>query len=134
MHLERYYKDPDLDKDDKYRQVVTNNIGGEALSNFDSVVDVIEASDDKYTALIKWMITEHGNVFYIKKKEDRIKEIQMRFQEKVLPHLQSTRYLFFHKIELNNARLLLFGTYMKDVAKLKKRRQDKLMHKIQHVF
>tara|TARA_B100001248_G_scaffold262728_1_gene261732 strand:+ start:6619 stop:7623 length:1005 start_codon:yes stop_codon:yes gene_type:complete len=53
-------------------------------------------------------------------KNSRLQAIQKRFAAKVIPLLKSESYKAFAKIDLNNARLLLFGTYMKEVAAMER--------------
>jgi predicted aminopeptidase len=47
-------------------------------------------------------------------KSQRLKEIQVRFSQNVQPRLKTASYLHFSEIELNNARLSLYKTYMND--------------------
>jgi predicted aminopeptidase len=47
---------------------------------------------------------------------DRIHEIQIRFARDVAPRLQTSDYGGFTKASLNNARLLLYKTYVQDLS------------------
>lgn len=47
-------------------------------------------------------------------REPRLREIQTRFQEQVLPNLQTDAYKKFAQLELNNAVLLSFSTYQEN--------------------
>lgn len=47
-------------------------------------------------------------------KAQRLKEIQVRFSKNIQPQLKTSNYLRFAEIELNNARLSLYKTYMND--------------------
>ena len=48
-------------------------------------------------------------------RKNRIQEIQTRFSEKIKPQLKTKNYEKFDQIELNNARLLVYKTYMQDL-------------------
>ncbi|PWU12537.1 MAG: aminopeptidase [Bdellovibrio sp.] len=48
------------------------------------------------------------------RRTTRLESIAHHFSEEVLPHLQSDSYRRFANIKLNNARLLLFKTYVAD--------------------
>ncbi|MFN7455301.1 MAG: aminopeptidase [Pseudobdellovibrionaceae bacterium] len=48
-------------------------------------------------------------------RDGRIKEIQTRFKETILPKMKSQLYARFPEISLNNARLSLYSTYNKDL-------------------
>lgn len=50
----------------------------------------------------------------------RVKAIQTKFIEKLKPLLKSEAYLKFPEIELNNARLLVYKTYMNDLSDFEK--------------
>lgn len=50
----------------------------------------------------------------------RFTEIQERFKTKVLPQMQTDSYKKFAEIKLNNARLLLYKTYMEDMTDFEK--------------
>lgn len=51
----------------------------------------------------------------------RIKEIQTRFEKDIAPRMKSTNYEKFPKIDdLNNARLLLYKTYLQDISDFEK--------------
>lgn len=54
------------------------------------------------------------------KKQKRLKLIQTHFIKEIKHQLKSDQYVHFPEISLNNARLLLFGTYMKDIATIRK--------------
>lgn len=49
-------------------------------------------------------------------RKTRINQIQQKFKEKVLPRLQTDAYKTFPDIALNNARLLVYKTYMQDLS------------------
>ncbi len=46
----------------------------------------------------------------------RIKEIQQRFIKEIEPRLKTQSYVRFKTMELNNARLMLYKTYMEDLS------------------
>lgn len=50
----------------------------------------------------------------------RIREIQDRFQKEVAPRLKTAVYEKFSQIPLNNARLLLYKTYLQDLSDFEK--------------
>lgn len=45
----------------------------------------------------------------------RIQEIQIRFEKKILPQLKGEQYFRFSQLKLNNARLLIYKTYMQSL-------------------
>ncbi|MBO9667400.1 MAG: aminopeptidase [Bdellovibrio sp.] len=49
------------------------------------------------------------------KRKDRIKEIQEKFKTTVLPKMHTKNYDKFTSAQLNNARLLVYKTYMQDL-------------------
>jgi predicted aminopeptidase len=49
-------------------------------------------------------------------RKTRLKEIQARFEKEVEPHLKTNSYAKFKNTELNNARLMLYKTYMQDLS------------------
>ena len=49
------------------------------------------------------------------KRFARIKEIQIRFEQSLLPNLKSDSYRKFNEVKLNNARLLVYKTYVTDL-------------------
>ncbi len=53
-------------------------------------------------------------------RASRIHQIQIRFQEKVEAQLKSKYYSRFPEITLNNARLLMYKTYMQDLGDFEK--------------
>ncbi|MGE5087124.1 MAG: aminopeptidase [Bacillota bacterium] len=50
----------------------------------------------------------------------RIKEIQTKFKKSVLPKMQTNSYSKFTEANLNNARLLVYKTYMQDLSDFEK--------------
>lgn len=53
-------------------------------------------------------------------RRTRIKEIQARFEKNLKPKLSSENYKRFNEIELNNARLLVYKTYVQDLSDFEK--------------
>lgn len=53
-------------------------------------------------------------------KDNRIKKIQSDFEKNVLAKLKTNNYKNFPKIQLNNARLLVYRTYMSDLSDFEK--------------
>jgi predicted aminopeptidase len=51
---------------------------------------------------------------------DRIKGIQARFKKEILPKMKTKSYERFSEIELNNARLLNYKTYLQDLSDFEK--------------
>lgn len=53
-------------------------------------------------------------------REAQFSEIKKHFREKVRPHLKTDNNVNFDKVPLNNARLLLFKTYVEDINDFQK--------------
>ena len=53
-------------------------------------------------------------------RDRRLKEIQTRFENKILPKMKTDSYTKFSTIELNNARILVYRTYMSDLSDFEK--------------
>jgi predicted aminopeptidase len=53
-------------------------------------------------------------------RQTRIKEIQTRFVSQIEPQMKSTSYSKFRDLNLNNARLMLYKTYMQDLSDFEK--------------
>ena len=49
-------------------------------------------------------------------REKRIQDIQSRFKENIIPRLKTDVFLRFPELKLNNARLLVYKTYMRDLS------------------
>ncbi len=49
-------------------------------------------------------------------KEARIKKIQDLFTQKILPQMKSKSWSHFSKVKLNNAKLMMYKTYMSDFS------------------
>lgn len=62
------------------------------------------------------------NDMHIRKelKKNHFSELKKRFTVNIKPKLKSNRFLGFEKIELNNARLLIYKTYMQDLSDFQK--------------
>lgn len=54
------------------------------------------------------------------KRQARINEIQEHFKTEVLPKMQTQSYAKFPTFQLNNARLLVYKTYMQDLSDFEK--------------
>lgn len=54
------------------------------------------------------------------KRTLRIAEIQRRFKEEIQPKMLTKNYLKFANVQLNNARLLIYKTYMQDLKDFEK--------------
>lgn len=48
-------------------------------------------------------------------REERFKLIQQKFHTEVLPKMKTKNYSKFHELKLNNARLLIYRTYVQDL-------------------
>lgn len=61
----------------------------------------------------------YKNISAVERTEDirkaRLQEIQTRFKNEVLPRLQGQQYSRFSTLNLNNARLLIYKTYMQNL-------------------
>lgn len=68
---------------------------------------------------LKQWYTQTDPVVSIKERDKKFTAIVTNFDKKIRPHLKSNKYLFFSKIKLNNARLLLFATYTQYYNKFK---------------
>lgn len=64
--------------------------------------------------LKQWYATKDKK-FTEEERRARIKEIQERFEKETLPQMKTKGYSNFSSVNLNNARLLGYGTYMKDL-------------------
>ena len=53
-------------------------------------------------------------------RQNRIKEIQTRFASELKPMLKTDSYARFEKMNLNNARLLMYKTYFQDLSDFEK--------------
>ena len=53
-------------------------------------------------------------------RQARLKEIQQRFETEVKPRLKSKSFEQFPKLQLNNARLLIYKTYLQDLSVFEK--------------
>jgi predicted aminopeptidase len=73
---------------------------------------------EEINALEEWYKTQDGKDEELRTK--RIKEIQTRFQEKIESQLKSKYYSKFPQMPLNNARLLMYKTYMQDLGDFEK--------------
>jgi predicted aminopeptidase len=83
-----------------------------------------ENTDDKLFS--QFISKELGDLekWYAKHKDNkdesarqaRLKEIQANFTERLAPQLKTKTYKWFPKAKLNNARLLNYRTYMKDLS------------------
>ena len=65
-------------------------------------------------SLRQWYEAKEGN-FKEEEKKKRLKDIQIRFVQKIKDQLKTSRYYYFEKISLNNARLLSYKTYVYDL-------------------
>lgn len=54
------------------------------------------------------------------KRQEQFKQLQEDFKKELLPKLQSKTYTKFQDIKLNNARLLVYRTYMQDLGDFEK--------------
>jgi predicted aminopeptidase len=53
-------------------------------------------------------------------KAERLKQIQERYKKQVLPRMKTDSYRKFTEIDLNNARLLIYETYVADLSDFEK--------------
>lgn len=65
--------------------------------------------------LTKWYLALQPNLRTIDLRKKRIEEIKVRFYSEVFPLLKSRSHFGFNKGELNNARLLVYKTYLQDL-------------------
>lgn len=86
-----------------------------------------EQSDEKlFSSFITQELAQLEIWYKQNKKEDepsrmqRISEIQQKFKTEILPQMKSTQYAKFGDIQLNNARLLIYKTYVQDLSTFEK--------------
>jgi predicted aminopeptidase len=88
-------------------------------------IEAIKAENEDQKTFSKFISEEIKllNEFYkdhkdhdIELRETKFAELQKRFRENVRPRLKSQSYGNFDKIPLNNARLMLFRTYIEDLS------------------
>jgi len=65
-------------------------------------------------ALEEWYKTQPGQTEGL--RQDRLKQIQTHFTVELAPFLKTKSHSQFAKIELNNARLMLYKTYLQDLS------------------
>lgn len=70
--------------------------------------------------LRKWYLVNEKNPELLKMREEKFKAIIENFSKNIKPQLSTDQYSHFDKLKLNNARLLLFETYMKNFDDLEK--------------
>lgn len=68
----------------------------------------------------EWYKNLPANDHAEEKRTERLADIQKRFKEQVLPKMQTKGYEKFSSAKLNNARLLVFKTYMQDLSDFEK--------------
>lgn len=62
-----------------------------------------------------WFL-QNGSKKNKEEKENMFKEILLRFETEALPKMKTKNFAKFHKKELNNARLLIYKTYLQDLS------------------
>ncbi len=72
---------------------------------------------DELNSLKKWYEDLPPEQQQDELRAQKFKEIQNRFNELIVPKLKTQNHLRFAKINLNNARLMLYTTYVKDLEK-----------------
>lgn len=65
-------------------------------------------------ALRKWYEENQNKSDLMNLRELKYEEIKNKFSKEIRPQLSTASYLNFEKIKLNNARLLIYETYMKN--------------------
>lgn len=70
---------------------------------------------DEISKLRSWY-QDHNSEEIKETKENRILEIQERFDKKLKPHLHTEIFSHFSKIKLNNAILMSYDTYVSDLS------------------
>ena len=73
---------------------------------------------EEINALEKWYETNKETLSEGIKK-GRLREIQLRFAKNILPKMKSNHFAGFAKKELNNAKLIQYRTYLKDLSDFK---------------
>ncbi len=69
---------------------------------------------DEVQQLSHWYQSLPESQQRIEIKEARIKEIQTKFQTQIIPKMKTDSYQKFADLKLNNARLVMYRTYLKD--------------------
>jgi predicted aminopeptidase len=68
------------------------------------------------TELEEWYKSLPENQKNEELRQKRFKEIQEHFKKDIAPHLKSDQYKNFPELTLNNARLMVYKTYMQDLS------------------
>ncbi len=71
-------------------------------------------------ALEKWYKELPASERSEEKRAQRIQQIQSKFSSEIVPHLKTDSYKKFADAKLNNARLLVYRTYMQDLSDFEK--------------
>ncbi|AHZ86819.1 aminopeptidase [Bdellovibrio bacteriovorus] len=71
-------------------------------------------------ALEKWYKELPASERSEEKRAQRIQQIQNKFSSEIVPHLKTDSYKKFADAKLNNARLLVYRTYMQDLSDFEK--------------
>jgi predicted aminopeptidase len=66
--------------------------------------------------LQKWYDEQPEGSLNEEKRRERLKSIQTKFAKEIQPRLKSDSYKNFPTIELNNARLMVYKTYLQDLS------------------
>jgi predicted aminopeptidase len=110
--MELFYKKREGENSETLQKAAAENHDDELFSRFITQeikdLEVWYKTQDKNSP-----ITEEARL-------SRIQEIQIRFSKDLAPQLKSQAYNRFPKIYLNNARLLVYKTYMQDLSDFEK--------------
>lgn len=99
-------------QDLKTSQLILGEIEDEKLFS-EFITEEVKKLDEWYTSLTKENQT-------LENKETRIQEIQTRFTSQILPKMKTDSFNKFPKLKLNNARLVMYRTYLKDFSGFEK--------------
>lgn len=90
------------------------------------LIQLENEDEKKFSEFISTELTQLENWYKTQNQENenlrvtRIKEIQTRFLENIKPKLRTHSYDYFVKLDLNNARLNVYKTYVKDLSDFEK--------------
>ena len=75
---------------------------------------------EELKSLEQWYKNLPANERAEEKRSERIREIQKKFTAEIVPQLKTDNYKKFSDAKLNNARLLVYKTYMQDLSDFEK--------------
>ncbi len=104
---ELFYLKKDGPKSPTYQKIQDANYDDKLFSIF--ITDQVKQLDTWYQNLSAEQKT-------VANKEARIQQIQIRFKKDLKPRMKSKNWLRFDETKLNNARLMMYRTYLSDFS------------------